>query len=136
MENKDCIFCKIAKGEIPCDKIYEDKEVIAFLDINPYVRGHLLVVPKKHSRWIWDIGNNDYRKLADNVKYFANILRKAFDTDWVEEVIAGMGVEHTHVHLLPRRKNDGLGEIPICPLKDKPSEQEMKEIAEKIKKDL
>ena len=64
MENKECIFCKIIRGEIPCDRIYEDKDVLAFLDINPFVKGHLLVIPKKHSRWIWDIEDGYYRTLV------------------------------------------------------------------------
>ena len=63
-------------------------------------------------------------------------MRKAFDTKWVEEVIAGIGVEHSHVHLLPRQDDDGLPEVPIKPLEPKPSEKEMKEIAKKIKKSI
>ena len=51
----NCIFCKIAKGEIPCNKIYEDNEYVAFLDINPLNKGHALVIPKKHFRWVYDV---------------------------------------------------------------------------------
>tara|TARA_Y100000310_G_scaffold271091_1_gene285388 strand:- start:340 stop:747 length:408 start_codon:yes stop_codon:yes gene_type:complete len=133
---KDCIFCKIASGEIASEKIWEDDEFFAILDINPYTRGHLLVIPKKHSQWIWDINKKEYSKYMDKVYFLANILRKAFDTKWVEEVIAGIGVEHSHVHLLPRQDDDGLPEVPIKPLEPKPSEKEMKEIAEKIKKSI
>jgi histidine triad (HIT) family protein len=136
MENKECIFCKIIRGEIPCDRIYEDKDVLAFLDINPFVKGHLLVIPKKHSRWIWDIEDGDYRTLVEKTKYLANVLRKSFDTDWVEEVIAGIGVEHSQIHLLPRKRDDGLGEIPTRPLESKLSKEEIKEILESIKKNL
>ena len=130
---KECIFCKIAKKEIPADIIYEDKDFIAFLDINPYVKGHLLVIPKKHSAWLWDIDSKNYKKLMERTYYLANILRKAFNTDWIEEVVAGIGVQHTHIHLLPRQIEDGLGEIPKVPLNPKPSEYEMKEISSKIK---
>jgi len=132
----DCIFCKIAKGEIPSLKVWEDEKFIAFLDIHPYVKGHLLVIPKKHSEWVWDINDRDYIKYMENVKYLANILRKVFDTDWVEEVIAGIGISHSHIHLLPRQRNDGLGEVPTKPLSPKLSEREMKEIEEKIRGEI
>jgi len=128
-----CIFCKIAKGEIPSIKIWENEKHLAFLDIKPYAKGHLLVVPKKHSDWVWDMNDKEYLEFMKVVKYLANVLRKAFDTDWVEEIIAGIGVSHSHIHLLPRKKNDGLGEIPKEPLAVKPSEKEMNEIAEKIR---
>jgi len=130
---KDCIFCKIARKEIKAEIVYEDEDVMAFTDINPYAKGHVLVVPKKHSRWIWDLDKNDYNILMEKAHYLANVLRKAFDTEWVEEVIAGIGVEHTHVHLLPRTRDDGLGEVPCHPLKPKLSDKEMKKIIGKIK---
>jgi len=134
MEPKsDCVFCKIAKGEIPSDIVYEDSDILAFLDINPYVKGHVLVIPKSHSRWVWDIDNKNYLNLTEKVKFIANGLRKAFQTDWIEEVIAGMDVKHSHIHLLPRKFDDGIEELPKSPLKTKPLEQEMKEIADKIR---
>src|SRR3989344_1201194 len=129
----DCIFCKIANNEIPSVKIWEDENFIAVLDITPYVEGHTLVIPKKHSRWVWDIDDEHYLKYMKAVKSLANILRKAFNTEWVEEVIAGIGVSHSHIHLLPRQKNDGLGEIPTKPLTPKPTEKELKKIAMIIK---
>lgn len=133
---KECIFCKITRKEIKSEIVYEDKNVVAFMDINPYAKGHVLVVPKKHSRWIWDMNKNDYNILMEKVHYLANVLKKAFDTEWIEEVIAGIGVEHTHVHLLPRTRDDGLGEVPCHPLQTKPSDKEMKEITDKIKSAL
>ena len=51
----DCVFCQIAAGKIPCFKIYEEEGFLAFLDINPWVEGHTLVIPKKHYRWVWDM---------------------------------------------------------------------------------
>jgi len=129
----DCIFCKIAKGEIPSVNVWENEGFFAFLDINPYVKGHVLVIPKKHSEWVWDISDKEYIEYMKHIKYLANILREVFDTKWVEEVIAGIGVSHSHIHLLPRHRNDGLGEVPTKPLSQKPSEREMKEIAEKIR---
>lgn len=132
--NHDCIFCKIVRKEIKVDKIiYENEDFIAFLDINPYVIGHTLVMPKKHSKWVWDMNESDYGKLMNEVKKLAEVLRRVFDTEWIEEIIAGIGVQHTHIHLLPRKRNDGLGEIPVKPLDPKPSEEKMREIVEKIR---
>jgi len=131
--NKDCVFCKIVNGEIPCEKIWEDEKIISFLDVNPYAIGHILIIPKKHSRWLWDMEEEDYFYLMSKTKFLAEVLRKAFNTEWVEEAVAGIGVPHTHVHLIPRKENDGLEEIPIKPLEPKPSQEQMKEIAEKIK---
>ncbi len=134
MSKENCIFCKIARGEIPSMKIWEDENFIAFLDIHPYAKGHLLVIPKEHTEWVWDIKDKDYIEYMEHVKHLANVLRKAFDTEWVEEVIAGIGINHSHVHLLPRKRNDNLGEIPTRPLSQKPSEKEMEEIANKIRR--
>lgn len=127
-----CIFCKIVKGELPCYKVYETKEIITFLDINPYTKGHTLVVPKKHSNWLWDMDTDDYLLLEKATYRLAKALRKVFNTDWIEKVVAGIGVQHTHIHLLPRLKDDGLGEIPTKPIIPKPTENEMKKIAKKI----
>lgn len=130
---EDCIFCKIVKGIKEDEKIYEDKEFVAFLDINPCARGHLMLVPKEHYRWVWDIPNDVYTQYLLKIKELAKVLMKAFNTDCVQEAIAGMDVDHAHIHLLPRLKNDGLGGLPVNPLDPKPSEEEMKEIAEKIR---
>lgn len=133
---EDCIFCKIARGEIESYLVWEDDNFFAMLDINPYVKGHVLVMPKKHSRWVWDIEDEDYCEYMKVVKYFANVLRKAFDTEWIEELIAGKDVAHSHIHLFPRREDDGFAELPKSPLNPKPSEEEMKEILGKIKNNL
>jgi histidine triad (HIT) family protein len=133
MEN-NCVFCKIAKGEIPSYKLYENNEVLAFLDITPYAKGHTLVIPKKHSRWVWDIHEEEYTSFMLEIKKVAEILKKAFNTDCVQQVIAGFGVPHTHIHLFPRTKDDGLPEIPKERLLPKLSDQKMQEITEKIRK--
>ena len=73
---EDCIFCKIARKEIPSSIVYEDKDVIAFLDINPFSIGHTLVVPKKHSRWIWDIDDKNYALFNERIKFIAKKLQK------------------------------------------------------------
>lgn len=130
---KDCVFCKIAKGEIPDYRIWENDNFFAMLDINPVVKGHTLIIPKKHSRWVWDMKEKDYEEYMQVVRKIAEVLKKTFNTKWIELIIAGMGVEHSHIHVLPRKFDDGIPEIPIKPLIPKPSEKEMKEITERIK---
>ncbi len=129
----ECVFCKIVKKEIPASIVYEDEKTLSFLDINPYAKGHLLVVPKKHSKWLWVMPEVEYLFLKEKVHFIANKLRKIFETEWVEEVVAGTGVEHTHVHLMPRKLDDGLPVVPIEPLNPQISKEEIKEIALKIK---
>lgn len=96
----ECIFCKIAKGEIPCYKIYEDKDFLAFLDIAPFTEGHTLVIPKKHYHWVWDVPNiGEYFKVVQKItKHF----QKSFGDEFVASVIWGMDVPHAHVQILPR----------------------------------
>jgi len=133
---EDCIFCKIITKEIPAHIVYEDETIIAFLDRSQYVKAHILIVPKKHSRWLWDTDLEEYLKLMEKTHYLANVLRKAFKTEWVEQVVAGMGVPHTHIHLMQRQDNDKIGEIPTEPIKPQPTEEERKEFVELIKQHL
>jgi len=127
----DCIFCKIIKGEIPSNKIYENQNTYAFLDINPVNHGHTLVIPKKHYKWVWDVPNIDkYYKVVGKI---ANAIRKAMNTEWIVSLVLGEEVPHAHVWLVPRFKNDGHGaSINLSNIK-KLSEKEMQEIAQKIK---
>lgn len=134
--DQNCIFCKIIAGELPCYKIYEDKEIIVILDVNPYSIGHTLVIPKEHSDWLWNIDSEEYTFLMEKTKHFAKALQKVFKTEWVEMVVAGIGIQHTHIHLQPRQKDDGLGELPTKPIIPKPNDSEMQKIAEKIRKNL
>ena len=127
----DCIFCKIAKGEIPAYKVYEDEEFMAILDINPVNPGHTLVIPKKHYRWVWDIPN-----IGDNfifARKVAKALQKSMNTEWVVSDIAGTGVPHAHIHLVPRFENDGHEEFINPRLIKKIAKEEMEEIAKKIR---
>ena len=130
----DCIFCKITKGEIPSYKVYEDDHFFAFLDIRPLNPGHTLVIPKQHSRWVWD-----YKYVGqyfEIVKKLANVLKKTFSTDYVVSLVFGEEVHHSHVHLVPRLKDDGHG--PAIDLKQAKSipKEEMLKITENIKKNI
>ena len=96
---EDCIFCKIASGEIPSEKVYEDDSFLAFLDIRPLSPGHTLVIPKKHYRWVWDIPN--IRECFTLVQKIAIAMKKSFGTDAIHSKIVGDEVPHAHVWLYP-----------------------------------
>ncbi|MFA4960855.1 MAG: HIT domain-containing protein [Candidatus Pacearchaeota archaeon] len=133
---EDCIFCRIARGEIPCHKICEDENFLTFLDANPFTKGHVLVIPKKHIRWVWDANDEEYVNYMLSVKNVAELLKKTFNTDCVQQLIIGMEVPHAHIHLFPRTKDDGFTEFPKKPLDPKPSEFEMHQIAKGIIKNI
>ncbi len=94
-----CVFCKIVKGEIPAHKIYEDKNFLAFLDINPQTPGHTQVIPKKHYRWVWEAPNiGEYFEV---VRKIAKAQQKAFNTEMIISRIVGDEVPHAHVWVFP-----------------------------------
>lgn len=102
---EDCIFCKIVRGEIPSYKVYEDKDFLAFLDVNPQSPGHCQVIPKKHYRWVWDVPNvGDYFEV---VKKIALAQQKAFDTNWIISKIVGDEVAHAHIWVFPNSEVSG-----------------------------
>ncbi len=114
---QDCIFCKIASGDIPCAKVYEDDKVIAFLDIAPMKKGHTLVVPKEHHKGLIDMPDNILAETIKAVKKVAKAVVKATNADGfnIEQnngSVAGQGVMHFHFHIIPRHENDGLNHWP------------------------
>jgi len=122
------IFTKIVNGEIPCYKIWEDEKHFAFLDINPVVPGHTLVIPKKEVSYIFDLSDSELADLMAFAKKIAGKIEAAIPCKRVAMSVIGLEVPHTHIHLLPiqsesdvdfRHKTDLLAE-------------EMKAIAEKI----
>ena len=103
----NCIFCKIIAGDIPCKKVYEDDNFLAFFDVRPLNLGHTLVIPKKHVRWVWDVDNiGEYYEVVGKI---ANAIKKAFNINYVVSLVFGEEVEHAHVWLVPRFENDGHG---------------------------
>ena len=125
----DCLFCKIAKKEIPSDWVYEDQNFFAFLDIKPLNPGHTLVIPKKHYRWVWDI-KEDYSQTTNKI---ANAIKKALKTDYIQSIVMGDEVAHAHLHLIPRFTHDGHAGLVDLKNKKQISPEEMKKIAVKIK---
>ncbi len=102
----NCIFCKIITGEIPSFKVWEDDNNLAFLTIRPHTEGHTLVVPKKHTDYIFDLSNDEYSNLMFAAKAIASKLNNTFkpNSGKVGMVVAGLEVPHAHIHLIPMNK--------------------------------
>ncbi|MCK9567988.1 HIT family protein [Candidatus Pacearchaeota archaeon] len=126
--NSECIFCKIANGEIPAVKIWEDKKYVAFLDMNPVTTGHTLLIPKKHDDYIFDMKKREYTKLMLKAKEVAKILKEKLNPKRVGVIIEGFGVPHVHIHLIPINKAD-----EISSRKSKTNLEELNKIAKRIK---
>lgn len=112
---EDCIFCKIAKGEIPCQKVYEDDKFLAFLDINPFTSGHTLLIPKDHYRWVYDIPEfGQFWQVAQKIALSIN--KSELKPDFITFLTVGEDVNHAHIHIIPRKEGDsfkqGLKFIP------------------------
>ena len=95
------IFTKIINGEIPCYKVAEDENCLAFLDINPLAKGHVLVVPKKEVDYIFDLDEVTYSNLMDFSKKVALALEKSIECERIGVTVIGLEVPHAHVHLIP-----------------------------------
>jgi histidine triad (HIT) family protein len=109
----NCIFCAIAAKRAPASVVYESENALAFLDINPVVEGHTLVIPKKHSRNIFDIDDESGKAVIHASRVVARALRAAFNADGLtilqsNERAGGQAVFHYHAHLAPRFYHDGL----------------------------
>lgn len=131
---KDCIFCQIVLGDIPCSKLYETKDVLAFLDITPVMKGHSLVIPKKHVVNILDLPESlaaDVQKVLKKVgKGLINGLKAdGFNLGMNNFEAAGQLVMHAHYHLIPRFAGDGLKLWPQNPYDSK---DEMQDVGRRI----
>lgn len=104
-----CIFCKIINNEIPCTKVYENNDVLAFLDIAPSNFGHTLVIPKKHIETFDEADENTLLKLNIIAKKIAKKLKehyKGYNILINNKEVAGQVVPHLHIHVIPRTKDD------------------------------
>ena len=109
----DCIFCAIAEGEIPSFKVYEDELVLAYLDINPFSKGHTLVIPKRHAAGLLDADDELLAALVVCVKKIAAHVKDALGCDGFNILqnngeAAGQTVKHIHFHIVPRWNGDPL----------------------------
>ncbi|MES2409581.1 MAG: HIT family protein [Patescibacteria group bacterium] len=135
MEN--CIFCKIVKGEIPSFKVYEDENSLAFLDIHPKNQGQTLVIPKEHTENIYGLTDETMARLSLVVKKIAVAVKNGLNSDGVNllmnnEEAAGQIIFHTHIHVVPRFRNDNFDHGPHIEYKT----DEAETVAKKIKNSL
>ena len=113
MSDPDCLFCKIVAGEIPATVVREDERTIAFMDINPGSRGHLLVVPREHSTDLLEIGPEDLAAVARTAQVMAQRVKDKLAADGVNLInscgsVAWQTVFHFHMHVIPRYDGDTL----------------------------
>ena len=122
-------FSKIAAGEIPSYKCAENDKFYAFLDINPLVKGHTLVIPRREVDYIFDMDDDEIAEFQVFAKKVAKAIKTAFPCKKVAQVVLGLEVPHAHIHLIPMQNE---GDVDFRREKLKLSEDEFKEIAQKI----
>ena len=110
---QSCVFCKVLKNEIPSTKMYEDEKTLAFLDISPVNYGHALVIPKSHSENLLSMKDDDLFAMVKTSQKVADAIMKGLKADGFNLGMnnykaAGQLVMHSHIHVIPRFKNDGL----------------------------
>jgi histidine triad (HIT) family protein len=132
---EDCICCKIVAGELPAAKVDEDERTLAFMDINPWARGHALVIPKQHARDLGAIGEDDLAACAAMAKRVAGLQRERLGADGVNLLnaygaAAWQSVFHFHFHVIPRYEGDPL-RLPTTPQQADPDE--LAAVAEELK---
>jgi histidine triad (HIT) family protein len=127
------IFTRIVKGEIPCHKISEDENYLAFLDINPLVKGHTLVIPKREIDYLFDLDDELLAGMTVFAKKIAHAIDQVMDCKRVGVVVLGLEVPHAHIHLIPI---NSLYDTEFSRPKLKLTSDELEQIAEKIRKAL
>ncbi|MCU0821464.1 MAG: HIT family protein [Spirochaetes bacterium] len=131
----DCLFCKIVRGEIPSSVVYKDGDVLAFLDIFPYTRGHTVLVPVEHFFNFFDFPEEKMEKYFSVLKSLSCRIKIALGADGINIVqnnfaAAGQIINHLHFHIIPRWDNDGKDFIRQP--KEQAGPDYLKEISEKI----
>ena len=129
---KDCLFCKIINGDIPCYKVYEDDTILAFLDVNPDSDGHTLIVPKTHYKDINDIPNDVLIHVYEVARKLSKLLQERLNCDGIS-LLQNNGsvqeVKHYHLHLKPYYSNNSSVKL----VKDKTKIHDVESIYEKLK---
>ncbi len=126
MNEQDCIFCKIIAGELPAQFVDEDERTVTFMDINPATRGHMLVVPRRHSRDLLEIEREDLEAVAVGAQRAARLANDRLAADGINLLnsrgqAAWQTVYHFHVHVIPRYEGDPL-RLPWTPAPGNPDE--------------
>ena len=122
----DCIFCQIVAGDLPSEMVREDEHTVAFMDINPWTRGHALVIPRAHSKNLWEVDEADLGHTASASKRLAGRMRDVLGCEGINllnatEPAAWQTVFHFHMHVIPRYEDDPL-ELPVQPRQANPEE--------------
>ena len=125
------IFSKIISDEIPAYKILESENFLAFLDIFPLAKGHVLVIPKKETDYLFDISSDEYGELWKFARQVAKAMDKVIDCKRIGVAVIGLEVPHAHIHLVPL---NNVSDINFERPKLSFSEEEMNEVAQKIRK--
>jgi histidine triad (HIT) family protein len=123
------IFTKIVSGEIPCFKVAEDDNYLAFLDISPLKAGHTLVIPKKETDYIFDIEDNDLSGLILFAKKVAKAIQSTVPCKRIGVTVIGLEVPHAHIHLIPI---DSVADINFAKEKIAVSKEELAQLAQNI----
>ncbi|RYM02164.1 HIT family protein [Sporolactobacillus sp. THM7-7] len=136
-ETKDCIFCKIIRGEIPSAKVYEDDDVFAFLDLSQVTKGHTLIIPKKHEKDLFHLDPNVAATLFRRVPVIARAIKEAFHPVGMNLLnnnssLAGQSVFHYHIHLIPRYDENDTFSFQFQPHVDDYSNEQRADIAAAI----
>ncbi len=126
VSDPDCIFCKVVAGELPAQIVEEDERTVAFMDISPATRGHLLVVPRRHARDVIEVEAEDLHAVVDTAQRMARRVVERLGADGVNVLssrgeAAWQNVFHFHVHVIPRYRNDPL-QLPWTPSQGDPDE--------------
>ena len=127
------LFSKIVKGQIPCYKVAETNDFLAFLDINPNAKGHTLCIPKKEIDELFELDNNTYNGLMKFSREVAIALKKTIPCNRIGMSVIGLEVPHVHVHLIPINSMEDMQFINKL---DKQTPLEFREVAEAISKNL
>jgi histidine triad (HIT) family protein len=129
----ESIFSKIVAGDIPAHKVAETVQYLAFLDVNPLVAGHVLVIPKVEIDYLFDMDSEEYVGLMMFAQIVAKGLKKAIPCNRIGLTVMGMEVPHAHIHLIPMNSMDDMN---FSRPKLKFSDEEMEEMAERIRAEL
>ena len=135
----DCVFCKIVSREIDSAKVFENENVLVFLDANPVTKGHSLVIPKQHFENIFDIEENMLQKIMVVAKHISVKIKNSLSADGIRisqsnGTAAGQAIFHFHLHIIPRYKNDGISMNETTNAHPpKADVEKLKSIAEEIK---
>ena len=127
------IFSKIVAGEIPCHKIAENNDFLAFLDVFPLVHGHVLIIPKTETDYIFDINDDDLARMIVFSKIVAKAIKSAVPCKRIGIAVIGLEVPHAHIHLVPL---NSVTDINFTQLKLKPSNEQLTDMAVLIRSKL